>query len=155
MATIYELLNDAGFSSTLDFLRQHPCVGYTELARMLSDQERKLLPIQVITAGGAEARDRKMIDWFVRDSVARIYREEFPDGWPGGSAATQKWNLALAVWKTNLSVSGGLSRHDSMLKNVKETLLAFDPPIGWLPAGPDDAQLIEVVANATTNPHLS
>jgi len=88
------------------------------------------------------------VDWFARDTLARALRELLRRGWRyrGGemdfptAAALSDWETTMGTWGAGC---GDLARQ------VVDTLLQAEPPIGWRPSGADDPLLIAVFGTAS------
>lgn len=142
-----------GFASLTAYADGRPKASLTQLATELGgDIPPVILEQKLIT----EARSAGTIEHCARSLLARHLRAELPDGWQNSRAGSddetdsQRSRLSTVFLALEMALPGAC---EEAIVRVQRALTTAGLPLGWLPDGPDDPDLLELFASYwTTRP---
>lgn len=130
-----EAVQRAGFQSVTAFADTIPEASFTELAGRL---DTRYAPVQLRAVLMQEAIDTGQLPRFGRRMLVEYIRRAMPKGWEEGSDPRFEKANAFSCWDVDFEPILGRSTVDQILSALE----AAEPPLGWLPPGPDDELLV-------------
>jgi hypothetical protein len=139
-ARLRSRLHARGFDSALAYAAARPAVPIPLLAEELGPTD--VVGVQVQDEMLAEAQRRGLMEWLVRDLLARYLVEAIGEGWPNTLDERSKVRIAsaLARWSAFLP-----ERYREGAILAGKALLASPPSDGWKPVGPEDHVILALI----------
>lgn len=153
-------VNSRGYTSILDYLRDHPARPYLALAEELGPD---VVAMQFVRIAFEDAQRNGQLRWASMDCLVREIHEIFPSGW-GKVHIPDNNRLLTKEDRSQLAAQPETERIDFQkaqvfgnwvamvdqvpasakprLRAVWAALQELCPPVGWLPKGPDDPLVV-------------
>ncbi len=132
---VYTELASKGYSTLLEFVRQHNQLSYHALAASLSNVTNKIAPIQVQSILRAETEGTDDFSYFVRTSLVRNLLHHTPNG----IRKHGDWRLILALSSWAGSMGPELQEIcGKIARSLKSDLSISDD---WIPISEADPKL--------------
>ena len=140
-------LTDLGFETISSFLNAYPGEPYVQVATRIAPWDAGT---QVVRLHMQEARRNGTLRYAAMDSLARNLNWRLPQGWIPDGPTNSEAAGAAANTSTAVEIDGESPQFADQLFQTYRALKALTPPIGWRPAGPDDALIREAFARGWT-----
>jgi len=123
-----------GFDSVAEYLGACPGKDYVKAAEDLGGYAAlQLLSVQMDEAGqSGTIRDA------ASDALVRFFRSRLRRGWAKGFHAVYNTVCVHADWVVALTEGEGYAELRPLLDRVWRSLEELSPPVGWVPASPED-----------------
>lgn len=132
-------LGEHGYATLDVFLRQHPAVGYVDLARLAS--EANVAAMQLYGEQLRIAASNGCVRDAARDALPRFLNQYIKRGWGRGKHFHSRLAAALAAWEVAvLTYSATLDSIElkARLRRIADELERSQPAEGWRPTSADD-----------------
>lgn len=139
---VKERAQERGFDTVTAFVDSQPRVSLLILADQLGKEDVAASQVEKLLVD--EAEETGTLERCARDMLAREINARLPEGWhtewvhDGVESTAFRRAGAYGSWYAALPV-----RYQDSYRRVWDALVALPIPEGWLPAGPDDAFLLE------------
>lgn len=134
-AKIRGRLHSQGCETVSDFAKLHPLLSHVKLARLLGPD---IAAVQVAMMQFEEAKATDSLRKTAKDALCRSLLEHIKHGWKKSIHASRMTGRAYAEWLVMLEFRALAPELLPTGQAVWDALIASNPPIGWLPSGPDD-----------------
>jgi hypothetical protein len=126
-----------GYLDIRSFLKAHPGIPYTELARELGPD---VAAVQLVRMQMRDAQENLALREAVMDSLVRCLRENLTDGWVQNKSQARDFQTALAYsnWAGFVKRQGELPELERTVSLIWDSLLELEPSIGWAPRSASD-----------------
>jgi hypothetical protein len=138
-----------GFLRLLDYAQSRPTSTYEELAVALGEVAgRKFAPVQVDMILQSEAKTIGEIEYYLKSSLLRRFREMMPQGWVATGEYNPQLARALAAWSSRLP-----EHYTNACRKVFDKLLKLRFKEAWLPDNTNDPILTQVFQESNFSYH--
>ena len=134
-AKIRGRIHAEGCETVTDFAKRHALLPYFKLARLIGED---VAAVQVAMMQFEEAKQAGLMREAAKDALSRGIHQHLKHGWNKGMHAKRMTAGAYAEWLSVLEFRTLAPELLPMGQAVWDALVASNPPVGWLPTGPDD-----------------